>query len=205
MFFMFELVYTIYAWCHADHHLHSDLNGSTLSQNPFLLWWEHSHKAQVSIQLFDEQDNYFNHMPRLTTAPDLSPAPGRDGLEPSSVCHWQTIFIDVFFIHYLLLYLSLFALFFIISILAIPSTTHLPPSTTTHTHSQFLLPPTPTPIPFTWLCRARVGESVTMETGAEAVEGSLWERERGGKERKTGSCGRCRGIHEWSSDANLVQ
>lgn len=51
--------------------------------------------------------------------------------------------------------------------------------------SQFpLSPPAPTstPIPFTWLCRARVGESVTMETGAEAAKGCRCER--GEKETK---------------------
>lgn len=50
--------------------------------------------------------------------------------------------------------------------------------------SQFpLSPPAPTstPIPFTWLCRARVGESVTMETGAEAAKGCRCERGKGDK------------------------
>lgn len=118
-----------------------------------------------------------------------------------TVCHWQIIFIDILFIHYLLLYLSLFALFY---------HSHLgysfnpPPSLT----AQFPLsqPPTPTPIPFTWLCRARVWESVTMETGAEAVEGSLREtgenRCREGRRLRTEWCW---GIHEWSSDVNLTQ
>lgn len=48
-----------------------------------------------------------------------------------------------------------------------------------------------------------------METGAEAVEGSLWER-RGGidGDRKRGKrlrTGQCWGIHEWSSHAGLTQ
>lgn len=91
--------------------------------------------------------------------------------------------------------------FFIIHILAILSTPH--PASQPSSLSR---PPTPTPIPFTWLCRARVWESVTMETGAEAVEGSLKEtgenRWREWRRLRTEWCWR---IHEWSSDVNLTQ
>lgn len=77
--------------------------------------------------------------------------------------------------------------------------------------SRFLRhPPTPTLIPFAWLWWSWVGGSVTMETGAEAAEGSQWVKRGGwgdgdGKDRKRLWTGRCRGIHERSSDASLTQ
>lgn len=85
---------------------------------------------------------------------------------------------------------SLYSLFAALSLAVCPlkkkskNLSHLchsfnPPPSTHPTPSFLFRPQPPTHIQFTWLCRARVGESVTMETGAEAVESSLWER--GGK------------------------
>lgn len=151
----------------------------------------------MAIQLFDEHDNYFSHMPRLFKAPALNPTSGRDGLEPKTLFAADKPS------------LLTFSLFIICPFIArcLPSFLkkknhfHLGHSFN-NPDSQFLLePPTPTPIPFTWLWWARVGESVTMETGAEAVEGSQWER-RGEKEteteRKSLRTGQCWGIHEQS-------
>lgn len=87
----------------------------------------------------------------------------------NTVCRWQTIIIDILFIHYLLLYPSLFVPILIILILAIPSATATPGSFSS---------PQPPPLSRSLdYVEPESGKSVTMETGAEAVEGSLWERE----------------------------
>lgn len=69
----------------AEHHSHSNSDWSTRSHNSFLLRWERCHKAQVAIQLFDEHDNYFSHMPRRFKAPALNPTSGRGGLRPKTL------------------------------------------------------------------------------------------------------------------------
>lgn len=56
------------------------------SHNSSLLWWEHCRKAQVAIQLFNEYDNYFSHMPRLckNTCSELRHQ-ADDGPEPTAL------------------------------------------------------------------------------------------------------------------------
>lgn len=180
------------------------------SHNSSLLWWEHCRKAQVAIQLFNEYDNYFSHMPRLCKNTCSEPRhQADDGPEPTA-CLPSTRH------HY---WHSLYSSFAPLSPTVCScfceknskkKTIHLGHSSE-NLGSRFLChPPTPTLIPFAWLWWSWVGGSVTMETGAEAVEGSQWVKRGGwgdgdGKDRKRLWTGRCRGIHERSSDASLTQ
>lgn len=75
------------------------------SHNSSLLWWEHCRRAQVAIQLFNEYDNYFSHMPRLCTN-TCSGAQHQAAMEPSSR-RPHAIIVDVLFICHLLVHLLL--------------------------------------------------------------------------------------------------
>lgn len=164
------------------------------SDNSFLLWWDHCHKAQVAIQLFDEHHNYFSHMPRLSTAPDPIQTPARDESEPRALFAADKPSLLTFsLVCCLLLFLSLFSL--ILLNLAIPLAPT--PQTPTLTHN-FLLPSTPTQ--FTWLCRASRGKCHYGNRGRGSVCGRRGERDEG--ERM--GAGRCRGIQGWSSAAELI-
>lgn len=163
---------------HAEHSRINIQIDQILSHNSFLLWWEHCHRAQVAVLLFDEHDNYFSHMPRFSKAPDRNQTSGGNGVEPRTLCATDKPSLLTFYLFIICSFISrcLPFFFFIFLIFAIPSTPPTP-------HSWLpLSPPTPTRIPLTWLCRAGVGESVTMETGAETVEGSLWQK--GGRDEE---------------------
>lgn len=66
------------------------------SHNSSLLWWEHCRGAQVAIQLFNEYDNYFSHMPRLCTN-TCSGVQHQAAMEPSPRCP-HAVIVDVLFI-----------------------------------------------------------------------------------------------------------
>lgn len=73
------------------------------SHNSSLLWWEHCRRAQVAIQLFNEYDNYFSHMPRLCTN-TCSGAQHQEAMEPSPR-RPHAIIVDVLFVRRLLFHL----------------------------------------------------------------------------------------------------
>lgn len=117
----------------AEHHSHSNSDWSTLSHNSFLLRWERCHKAQVAIQLFDEHDNYFSHMPRRFKAPALNPTSGRGGLRPKTLFATNKPWLLTFSLFIICSFISRclpFFFFKIVLILAIPSTTPAPGSLT---------------------------------------------------------------------------